>query len=723
MAGTIYLEGKSAVFDGSPVGHLYLVYENADGDEFVIRGGPRNDSLSQPIEVEVGITLATSEDARASTLQAKQARGQLALDLGGRSADDVWAIMLQHAADIQDENLPYDVIPLQNSNSTVASVLNVVGLQLTTVPNVAGVFGYPGSGNLLAFDYSLVDTANNDILRGFTGNDQFGLSTGNDTVSGGAGTDTVIIRSSSRADAQVTASGATKTIVTQAAGTKSLTDVENVVYTAHSKVTSNALLPFGANTLYRNDDGSSSLINLGSIFEQGLNFNGNTFNGLYVNTNGNITFDGPLSQYTPGTIGNGALSIIAPFWADVDTRLPDTGTSGNVYWDFNAARDSFVVTWSDVGYYNRKVDKTNTFQMELVDQGAGNFEIIFRYADISWTTGDASSGTGGLGGTVARGGFSSGNGLYFELPGSGNQDSVLNWETRQGNTGTAGVWQFQVSSGNFENFGTAEANTYNGTSTDDYYFAGGGADRLFGNAGNDSLYGEAGDDYLYGGSGNDWCEGGQGLDWFIGGSGAGDDRYDGGSEADTVTFHSTTSGVRVSLTAGTATGRQIGSDTLISIENVEGGRGSDTLTGNNGANILKGLAGNDVISGLGGADKIYGGTGRDVMSGGLGADDFVFTSIGDSKKGALRDRILDFKVRVDDIDLSLIDANGSASGSTAFKFLASEGAAFTGIRGQLRWDKTAGSTLIEGDINGDGRADFQIEISRAVTLKAGDFIL
>jgi hypothetical protein len=122
-------------------------------------------------------------------------------------------------------------------------------------------------------------------------------------------------------------------------------------------VTSNALLPFGADSLFRNDDRSSAAIDITSIFQSGITIGDTNYTSLYVNTNGNVTFGGGLSTFTPTGIGvgTGNLDIIAPFWADVDTRGTDDANK-NVFWDFNAERDSFVVTWNDVGYYNSNQD-------------------------------------------------------------------------------------------------------------------------------------------------------------------------------------------------------------------------------------------------------------------------------------------------------------------------------------------------------------------------------
>src|SRR5688572_26911375 len=64
------------------------------------------------------------------------------------------------------------------------------------------------------------------------------------------------------------------------------------------------------------DDGSSAAVNLAFP----INFFGTVYNQVFVNNNGNITFDGPLSQFTPSGLAGTNRVIIAPFFADVDTR-------------------------------------------------------------------------------------------------------------------------------------------------------------------------------------------------------------------------------------------------------------------------------------------------------------------------------------------------------------------------------------------------------------------
>lgn len=398
---------------------------------------------------------------------------------------------------------------------------------------------------------------------------------------------------------------------------------------SYSTVTSNNPLPFGDNVLYRNDDSYSTAIDITSIFENGITIGSVTYETIYVNNNGNVTFGSPLSTYTPGVIGGSStMNIIAPFWADVDTRNDVPNSNDGVFWDFNQARDSLVVTWFDVGYYSYHIDKLNTFQLELRDRGNGAIEIIFRYDGVEWTTGDASGGSGGLGGTVARGGFSLG-GTYFELPASGNQASILAMEDTAGNLGVSGVWQFLLQNGELSGFGTDGPNRYVGTDLRNTYFALGGNDTMFGRGGNDYLYGDDGNDIIYGETGNDVLIGGLGADALYGGAGndvlnggGGNDLMSGGTGVDRAEF---SGGAAIQVNLGTTAAQNTGqgSDRLVSIENVTSGAGADRLTGNAGVNILSGGLGADTLIGMGGNDKLIGGAGNDVLSGGTGADRLI----------------------------------------------------------------------------------------------------
>ncbi|MDZ7751811.1 MAG: nidogen-like domain-containing protein [Gammaproteobacteria bacterium] len=185
---------------------------------------------------------------------------------------------------------------------------------------------------------------------------------------------------------------------------------------------------FDGNTLAANDDGSTGLVGIG--FD--ANFFGVTSNQLFVNNNGNVTFDASLGTFTPFDLTFTSRQIIAPFFADVDTRsagAPVTYGTGSF-----GGRNAFGVNWIDVDYFASSTTQTNrnSFQLILVDRSdiaAGDFDFIFNYDQIQWETGEASGGdTDGLGGDSARVGFSNGSGdpgTFFELAGSAVNGAFL----------------------------------------------------------------------------------------------------------------------------------------------------------------------------------------------------------------------------------------------------------------------------------------------------------
>ncbi len=215
---------------------------------------------------------------------------------------------------------------------------------------------------------------------------------------------------------------------------------------------------FGEFSLARNDDGSTGFIDLTPIFgAQGINFFGRYYTGFYLNNNGSVTFNAATSSFTPSAItGSTSNPVIAAYWADIDTRggavTPTPGgtsTGTNLLWyDLDALTQTFTATWDDVGYFSSQTNKLNAFQLGIHKINAqGDFDITFRYENIDWTTGNASGGSNGLGGTPARAGYSAGNGVeYFELTQSGNQAGLLALESAS-NVGAAGTYVFAVRNG------------------------------------------------------------------------------------------------------------------------------------------------------------------------------------------------------------------------------------------------------------------------------------
>ncbi|HEX2554682.1 MAG TPA: hypothetical protein VHL98_13350 [Microvirga sp.] len=110
--------------------------------------------------------------------------------------------------------------------------------------------------------------------------------------------------------------------------------------------------------------------------------------------------------------------------------------------------------------------------------------------------------------------------------------------------------------------------------------------------------------------------------------------------------------------------------------------------------------------------------GRDDLSGGAGADVFRFTAP-EAGFGSGRDEILDFASGEDRIGLRRIDADEDDRGNQGFTWVdrGDLGASFTGEAGQIRFARG----VLQGDGDGDGRADFEIRIHGS--LAAGDVML
>ncbi|GLR61135.1 choice-of-anchor Q domain-containing protein [Rhizobium indigoferae] len=227
--------------------------------------------------------------------------------------------------------------------------------------------------------------------------------------------------------------------------------------------------------------------------------------------------------------------------------------------------------------------------------------------------------------------------------------------------------------------------------------------------------------------GNETFKGLGGSDVLKGGAGA--DVLDGGTGNDTASYAGSDA-VNVDLATKAASGGQATGDKIAGIENLTGSSYNDVLTGGNGGgNVLTGGAGADKLDGGAGNDVLIGGAGKDIMTGGIGEDTFILKAPTETGSGLNRDGITDFQHGVDKIDISAIDANGSAAGNGTFHFQAQENALFDHKAGALAWhyDDNAGSasdvTVIQADMNGDGIHDFEVQLKGLVHLGAGDFLL
>ena len=155
---------------------------------------------------------------------------------------------------------------------------------------------------------------------------------------------------------------------------------------------------------------------------------------------------------------------------------------------------------------------------------------------------------------------------------------------------------------NNSNAQAVSANLFTGTATDGL----GGIDTL---VNVDGLRGGSGNDLLVGGS-LSRAQSGTFFEQYRGN--AGDDTLNGGnansggkdSSNDRADYANNTStqAINVNLGTGIALDGLGGTDTLIGIEQVDGGAGNDTLTGGSGDDAFDGGAGNDTLNGGAGAE-------------------------------------------------------------------------------------------------------------------------
>ena len=130
--------------------------------------------------------------------------------------------------------------------------------------------------------------------------------------------------------------------------------------------------------LPRDNDGNSEPITLPFSF----NLYGTLYNQVYINTNGVLSFIDPIEESFSFPLPYPA-PIIAPFWADIDTRNP---ASGQIY--YKVTPTHLIVTWDHVGYANELADRVNSFQVimgvpgdELLGPGVN---LKMNYGDMQW---------------------------------------------------------------------------------------------------------------------------------------------------------------------------------------------------------------------------------------------------------------------------------------------------------------------------------------------------
>ncbi|WP_111351237.1 calcium-binding protein [Acuticoccus sediminis] len=295
--------------------------------------------------------------------------------------------------------------------------------------------------------------------------------------------------------------------------------------------------------------------------------------------------------------------------------------------------------------------------------------------------------------------------------------------------------------------GEGGKDTIHGGSGNDHAQGGAGADLIFGDGGDDTLTGDEGRDTIDGGRGNDRIGGGDAPDLLMGD--VGNDTLTGGFDFDTLIGGRGDDLLRSSAPRGASDlsgddmsggngndsligdagddslsgGRQDdalhggrGDDTLRGnqdadrlsgedgMDSLDGGKGTDTLDGGGGDDTLVGNDGDDVLLGGEGSDHLVGGAGRDRLTGGRAGDIFGFSKADDSAPGAA-DVITDLSSR-DRINLQRIDADTTEAGDQHFVFVDH----FSHSAGELTASVQDDLTILRGDTDGDGSADFMVRL-------------
>jgi uncharacterized protein DUF4214/hemolysin type calcium-binding protein len=195
-------------------GHLALILTDDQGAEFILSAYTDNTLFSGELYVETHQQSAWVPRALSSESSIEAHRiDRVTLDLGGRSPAAVAALIDQFALAMNGQTLSYEVFD-QNSNSVIGSLLDLVGIDVDDVlPNPSGVgwLGFVARDTLIEFPFSIVGTAEADVIltRGFdqeifgaggddmlsggAGDDRLSGGNGNDILDGGQGVDTAVV--------------------------------------------------------------------------------------------------------------------------------------------------------------------------------------------------------------------------------------------------------------------------------------------------------------------------------------------------------------------------------------------------------------------------------------------------------------------------------------------------------------------------------------------------
>ncbi|XP_067225188.1 sushi, nidogen and EGF-like domain-containing protein 1 [Chanodichthys erythropterus] len=222
-------------------------------------------------------------------------------------------------------------------------------------------------------------------------------------------------------------------------------DERMTCYLGATFILSGLFYPFGNQDIENPSavDGSSPVV----FLEKRFVYFGRVYQQTYVNNNGHLTFDGPLSELVPNyLLSQVNRDIIAPLWTDMDNTVNGTisyrqVTRGglllaasnhiNQYFpnlNFTASW-LFIATWDKVPYFNNS-QSSSSFQVVLVSGGSLSF-VMMNYGNISSTDQHFQAGYGTIDSTN-----------YSSIP-VPNENKMSD----SSNVNVPGRWAFRVDGG------------------------------------------------------------------------------------------------------------------------------------------------------------------------------------------------------------------------------------------------------------------------------------
>ncbi|WP_420140254.1 calcium-binding protein [Sphingomonas sp.] len=674
-------------------GNLDNIYVESSPRYDALKAAADDAKLDKALEIGIGGLLQVSGDGSANALTAEGpshlkglagddlligSSGDDVLDGGigrdtmkGGEGNDIYYVDDVNDLVVENRNDGTDTVITSLASYTLGR--NVENLTLSGRINVTGtgneldnVIRATGGGSA-----SLYGMGGNDTLIGGNGDDLLDGGIGDDRMEGGAGNDTYVV--SSAKDVVIEGVNAGIDLIRSKVNNWTLgANIENLTYT-------------GASTFLGTGNELDNVISGGSASRASLY--GMAGNDTLIGTAGNDILDGGVgNDVMRGGAGNDIYYVDSEF--DV---IEESANGGDDMVYVSAARYTLSANVERLVAARGGTFIGNAGDNTMI---ASDFGTVLRGMDGNDIL------QGGAGDDILDGG----TGADRMVGGAGNDiyyvDNAADLPVEYANQGideirtTLNTYRIGV---NFEDLTFLGSGNFVGT--------GNAADnRILGGAGDDVLDGRAGADTMIGYGGNDTYYVDDVRDLVIEEAGGGNDMV-----YASVSYTLPVNVENLYLQVGASDG--VGND----LDNV--------INGNSLANKLWGLGGNDTIDGGGGNDTIYGGGGRDALIGGTGSDTFVFAEGELTTDRNNTAAIQDFsRAERDKIDLSGLDAILGNTGNDAFRFIG--GGAFSQNAGELRVQANGSFYDVYGDTNGDGVADFLLQVtSKSGMLVAGDFVL